>query len=739
MRKLFIAVLPLLAMFSCTPDGVLMKNGESSYKIFVSEDAVQSEKYAAEQLQEYLFKTGGSRLEITNRITDENKMIYVGFKGAPAKLLEGLNRSEFGNEEYIIRSDGKSLLIAGGETRGTLYGVIGYLSDYLGCRWYTRDVTITPEISKILLTNIEDRQKPAFEYRDMNWRETKDTSWVIHNRVNGMRVGNDLGGNYITYPFVHTYYMLVSPEKYFASHPEYFSEVNGVRVGKDAQLCLTNPEVIRIATETVFEWIKANPDANVFSVDQNDGLGYCECESCRELDKKEGSQSGTVLSFVNQVAKEVGKVYPEVKLQTLAYAYSEKPPKNIRPEENVMIRLCHYEFCSSHPIDACEVNRPFYELLKEWEEIAHGRLTIWDYLTDFRNYQMPFANFGSFSHDVKNYADLGVVGLFNEGNAVGGGEFGELRSWVLAQLMWNPEQDAQKLIDEFVTGVYGVSSPYIAEYIRLIHDQINEETHLSMWAEPFDVDYLNPETVFKADSLFALAMNAASGDAELTERLELAYLPVLWMKLNSFSRGGTLFLKNKDLPEALKQFEKMRDKYHIRVTGAFQDDYGRTENFIDRIRQAEGTEFYHDWYVLGPFDNTEDSELSKNIPAGFGYDINAVYTEKSGKQLKWSKYIDETSGYMDMNRAFGYSEFVYGYAWRIIELPEAGTFRFGVGNNDGIKIWINGKQVFEKKGAALGPNQNFFTVNLQKGENTVLVKLDQLRHGWGFYLNRLLD
>ncbi|MBW7892907.1 MAG: DUF4838 domain-containing protein [Chitinophagaceae bacterium] len=448
MIRLLTGILSCLAIFSaCSSPDNLVTDGHSDYKIVVSEEALPSEKYAAEELQHYIEKISNSKLAIIEKADEQEKLIYVGFKGVPANVLKDLKPDEFENEEYIIRGDKDHLLIAGGGSRGTLYGVMGFLSDHLGCRWYTKAVTKIPSLSSIPLPQREDRQKPALEYRNMNWREMLDTSWVLHNRVNGMRVGNALGGSYITYPFVHTFYQLVSPEKYFRSYPEYFSEVNGKRLGEKAQLCLTNPDVVKIATATVYDWIREQPEANVFSIDQNDYGNYCTCVNCRAIDEKEGSPSGSIITFVNRIADAIHQDYPEVKLQTLAYDYSVDPPKNVRPRENVMIRLCHYQYCSSHPIAVCEVNRPFYNQLKEWEKIAGGRLTIWDYLTDFRNYLMPFPNFGSFSQDVKFYADNGVKGLFNEGDAMGGGEFGELRSWVLAQLMWNPSQNAQQLID----------------------------------------------------------------------------------------------------------------------------------------------------------------------------------------------------------------------------------------------------------------------------------------------------
>lgn len=734
MTRLLVLLLSVAFLLpACSTENDLVKDGRSDYKIFVSPKAGAPEHYAAEQLQNYLYRITDCKLEIVHQVADKNKTIYIGFQDAPASLLAHLRPADFSQEEYIIHSDGKNLLIAGGGTRGTLYGVMGYLADHLGCRWYTKTVWKIPRKSTLLLPRIEDHQKPAFEYRGMDWRESMDTAWVIHNRINGMPIDHDKGGSYITYPFVHTFYQLVSPEKYFHSHPDYFSEVNGKRIGRDGQLCLSNPEVVKIATATVFHWIRTHPEANVFSIDQNDGEGYCTCKKCRALDEEEGSHAGTLLKFVNQIADTVAKAYPKVKLQTLAYAYTVVPPKTLRPAGNVMIRLCHYDYCAAHPIEQCSENAPFLHQLKAWKKIAAGRLSIWDYYTDFRNYLMPFPNFNSFSHDIKFYADNGVKGLFAEGDAEGGGEFAALRSWVIAQLMWRPDQDAQQLIDEYVNNVYGKAAPYLGAYIKLLHDQIKSDSHLSIWAEPYEVNYLDQNTLHKTDSLFALARRAAGEDTALAARVELAYLPVLWTKLYSFSQGGTAYLNTEQLPAMLSRFNYFVNRYHITGLGADTKTYGSLDQFFDKLKAAAVARFYTDWLVIGPFDDTGHQGHNKTYPPEGGFDTTQAYRGAEGKTVRWQAYHNNATGYIDFNKIFGAGENTVAYARRTITLPDAETMKFGVGNNDGIRIWINGKLEFDQVGAAIGPNQHFFTTRMKRGDNTVLIKVDQLRHGWGFY------
>ena len=718
-------------IFGCSSGNDLVSNGKSDYKIVVSAQATQPEKSAAIELQKYINEISGSTLPIVNEAGADDKAVYIGFKGAPQSILKDLDTAAFGHEEFIIRSDGKSLLIAGGNSRGTVYGVSSYLTDHLGCRWYTREVIKIPSQPTIKLTKIEDRQKPAFEYREPYYREAGNTEWALHNKIN-RAIPDSLGGSYFIYPFVHTFNALVAPEKYFATHPEYFSEVDGKR--GTAQLCLTNPEVVKIAIATVFEWIKTYPKANVFSIDQNDFSGNCTCVNCKKIDDEEGTPAGSLLHFVNQIADTVAKTNPEIKLQTLAYSYTEVPPKTIRPRDNVTIRLCHYDYCSAHPLGTCDDHKPYIERLEQWKKIAK-RVTIWDYYTQFAKYLMPYPNFETIKHDVKFYADHGVIGLFAQGNNVpdeGRGEFTELRAWVFAQLMWNPEQDAQKLIDEFVENVYGDAATYVSQYIKLLHDQVKSpDAYFSIWTDPEDVNYLSLETIHKADSLFNLAKQATQKDSALFGRVERAYLPVVYTKLYFQSMGGTAYIEDGKLPETLTYFKKLIADNKITQI-AERPDWGSIAAFIKRVESTD--KFVNKWWLIGPFDNAERKGFATVYPPEQGFDSTRTYAGVNGTQVKWKAYSDRTSGYIDLAKQFSPKKDVVSYAYRTVNLTEAKTMKFGVGSNDGVRVWINGKLVLDRKvlRPAL-PNDDQISVPMKKGENTILVKVDQTGNKWGFY------
>lgn len=719
----------------CHQPNYLVLNGNSVYNIYVDADASEADRYAAGLLQSHIKKISGCELPVVDEIVSGKPNIYIGFKGIPEHLSKSMSSDILPEEHYVIKSDGRDMILGGGGKRGSLYAVIGFLSDHLQCRWYTRTVHKVPYMKKIPLTEVDEYHQPVFEYREAWFHEAYDSEWAVLNRLNpSIRpIPEAMGGSYITYPFAHTFDHLVPVDEYAETHPEYFSEINGIRQKTLSQLCLTNPDVLKIATSRVFQWIEEHPNADIISVDQNDGEGYCECVHCKAIDDAEGSQAGSLLYFVNQIADTVARVYPSVKIQTFAYHYTEEPPKTMRPRDNVTIRLCHYDYCSAHHLEDCEDHKPFTRRFEKWSQIA-DRISVWDYYTDFSHYFIPFPNFETFKHDVQWYADRNVKGMFMQGNNVpdnGGGEFSELRAWVFAQLMWNPYQDAQALIDEFVDNVFEDAAPYIHDYIKLLHDFVKNDHghHFNIWSQPSQMRYLNPDIINTAENLFSQAMQTASTKPDLLERVELAYLPVLYTKLYFYSIGSRIFLEEDKMPETLKHFRKIIERHHIR---SYAETHGDIAKFIDRV--SFSGKYHTEWWLAGPFDNANLKGLSTAYAPEKNFNPDDVFTGKDGKQVIWQKYDDPSSGYIDFSGIFEPNIYTVAYAGKTIHASEEKEVKFGIGSNDGVRVWVNGKLVLDRPVSRKAePNQDVFEVKLRKGNNNILVKVDQLELGWGFY------
>ncbi len=445
------------------------------YVIVVSENASEAEITAANLLKDTFKAINGTEISIiTDKEEKTEKEISVGKNGR--EYDDAVDYASLGEEGVCIKTSGDDVVITGGEKRGTLYSAYTFLEEYFGYRRYTTELEVIPETEKLLVPkDIDYTYVPPFIFRQTDWYGTTSKEYKVANRLNDGSMAVELGGG-VEYagPFCHTFSSLV-PTSLIETEPELFAL--GVQTGERTtdQLCLTNPKTLEITIATVRQWLMENPDAKFVSVTQNDNSNYCVCDECARIDAEEGSHSGTMIRFVNAVADNIREDYPDVLVDTFAYmdGYTRQAPKISVPRDNVVIRLCSIECKFSAPMDSgySEDNEAFLQDLKEWSAISE-HLFVWDYTTDYSSFLLPFGNFGSIQRNLQIFAENNVIGVFEEGvsGRSADGEFAALRCYILSRLMWDPYQDADKLMYEFCEAYYGAGYQYIIDFINGIDE-----------------------------------------------------------------------------------------------------------------------------------------------------------------------------------------------------------------------------------------------------------------------------
>ncbi len=445
-------------------------NSISNAVIVVGEDAIPAEKTAANELAAYLKQITGSDFRITNSAAATDKpRIFIGQTAVVKSLLPGFDWSKLTHDGIIIKTVGNDLVLAGDRPRGAIYAVYTFLEDTLGVHWWTPSETYVPQKKTITIKPIDYTYTPQFRYRETYYQSVVSRNPEFANRlkINGMYqavIPEDRGGHVWMIGGCHTFYQLLPSDIYFKDHPEWYSEINGQRKGTEAQLCLSNPEMRKELTRRAIEWVKGSPEAGMISISQNDYISFCTCDKCKELLKTTGSQSGTLIWFVNQVAEDIEKVAPNFLVDTIAYQYTQAAPTTIKPRRNVLIRLCSIECNFGFPI-ASKENARFYKDLTDWRKLT-DKLFIWDYTVNFANLQVPHPNILNLGPNIRTFAANNVLGMFAQGDGYNPDMgFAGMKNWVLAHLLWNPKADDRKLIKEFLQGYYGPAAPHLWDYI----------------------------------------------------------------------------------------------------------------------------------------------------------------------------------------------------------------------------------------------------------------------------------
>ena len=514
-------------------------NGQdvSDYSIVISQSANKSIQYGATILQTRIEQATGATLPIVRDDTAEGDLeIILG--NTTREESAQIDFDSLGEESFVVQTVEDDLVIAGND-RGLLYGVYAYL-EAMGFRFYTTDTEKIPYADEVFIPEeISLTWKPKFDYRETMYEMTWDPDWAVSQRINSdfMRSSlksDDKYGGFAGYIggiswMVHTLSKLL-PESHFTAHKEYFAEVNGARAVKNGaghynQPCLTNEGAYQLILSNALAKIASDKKSNILSVSENDGGDYCRCENCAESYAQYGV-SGTFYRFINRIAKDIGEEYPDVYIDTLSYSMSKELPKNIKMEENVIIRVCPEmcNFCDDPT--TCEQLAEQSKRVTDFSSIC-SHVYVYFYPINWSNLFSALPSYDAMYYDMRFFAESGVKGVYAEGYSKENPEFGELKAYLMAKLMQNPymsKSEYEYHYNDFLEGYYGDAAEYIDGYIELTKEMIDENMekngHLDHWfetADNFDFKYDRGSGTYdmtyidKANELWDEAVNSVVG------------------------------------------------------------------------------------------------------------------------------------------------------------------------------------------------------------------------------------
>ena len=741
------------------PKMTLAENGKAACTVVLPAQPTPQEQRAADDLAKWLKAITGAEFAVSREGSGNSapaRAISVGNTDLLKHADLPESKLDLGNEGYAMAVRDGTLYLLGGRTRGPIYAVYALLEEDLGCRWYDRQAPPTlPHAPTLAFRPVPRHFVPVLEVRDPCYWDAFDANWALANRTAGpsAHIPDELGGG--NRPagglFVHTYNVLLPPDKYFAAHPEYFSELAGKR--KPVQLCLTNPDVLRIVTERVREILRKDRGARYLSVSPNDGRGYCECAACKAIDNAEGTRAGTLLRFVNAVADSIAAEFPDVKITTLAYLDTLPPPKTIQPAKNVVIQLCTDRHQWEWPFCFLTETEKFQNAMKAWEAVG-ARMHVWDYTVNFSHYSVPMPNLPVVAPNLRFLVAHGASGVMFQGAYQSpGGENSVLRSWVWAKQLWDPSRDTRRLMRDFVDGYYGPARKPMREYNELLW-QMWEECHArphtpatTAAENPLlvhDIRYPPTSALFteayvaSATRLFARAEELAV-DPEILRRVKLAKLPLLYVKLcqgigflsdqSEFQPGPVTTVPT---PEARRAYAALVDEFEAiakneRITHL-------CEGAPDVARKIAK------WREM----------LSREIPKVSSAPLDGLWKFKSdpddaGVRERWFAPDVKDAGWADMrtDREKGWeSQGFPGYlgcGWyrQRFTVPKGFADRRHLGLlfravDEDAEVWVNGRKATEHTCASTGLSPDAIWIQpfsfdvrpfLKDGENLVAVRV----------------
>ncbi len=565
---------------------------DQSYRIVLASGCPAGERYAANMLRDYVKKCTG----MTYPVAEENEPSQEN------EIALGLARGAFcdealGEEGFRVYVSDRRVYLAARAARGTIYAVLWFLENYLGCRFFARDCEKIVSTDRIRLPDhLDYSYKPAFELRDLLFASENDTDIAVKHRLNRrhfnirslpQQVG---GGKEFAGFFAHTLGELAETG-YGVTGP-----------------CLSSEDTFRTVMKNVYARLAERPDAEYVCIAENDDYLYCKCDKCEATAREEESRMGVLMRFVNRVAETLAPDYPNVKVVTYAYQHTRKPPKLVRPRENVCVMVCSIDCCFSHSFAQCatpapspwmelDPDRNFQKDLADWSQICDN-VYVWDYVIDFYHYLMFFPNFNHLRDNMNFLASYGVKGVFVQGLSnlerdMGYGEFGALRAYVLSKLAYRPDMDANEFAMhylEFLEAYYGEGFQYIRTYI----DEacaLASGSHVGIYKHPLEI--IPPE---KGGEYLRMAHRCFDNAERLADRTQKKRLALARLQVTYYEQIFRYEAEYKKGSEAQRKRYVNRNKAFYRAL-AENNVYMNPDSKLPR--EPDMTQSPDLWHKLG--------------------------------------------------------------------------------------------------------------------------------------------
>ena len=482
-------------------------------RIVVADRHNPTVRFAAKELRKYVRRVTGADLPVVH---DESATPPGSF----VLRLEG-NAAE---DRFGLRADPrkKQVTITGSNPRSVLFGVYGFLKEFLGVRWLRpgRGGEMLERKPLVAIPRMQRAERALLKYRGF-YVDTGQFSitpenigdvvdWMAKNYGNYLLV-SVVFYDWLKEPLVtalklrglmlevghHGFDFYLDHRKTFRRHPEWFSMINGRRTPghflfnmiHDSQLCSTNEAGLRSYADALKRYLDANPEVDVLGIIPNDGFGWCECPRCLKLEKSERQsplrhplQAGgrrTMIGsrryhrIVQHVAERVGTAYPDRLFSFWAYAGVILPSPAVRRlPDNFLLTLALYERWYSDALDDPRVktvpehaNAKLAKILDQWRDAFRGDILIYEYYAKYAWLSLPKWIPDLLRKDTRFFRRRDIQGVLS---MVETDPYPVYEPNYLAQLAmsWSASVSSDRWLDDYAASAFRTTAPQVKAKMR---------------------------------------------------------------------------------------------------------------------------------------------------------------------------------------------------------------------------------------------------------------------------------
>ncbi|MDP6114804.1 MAG: DUF4838 domain-containing protein [Planctomycetota bacterium] len=473
-------------------------------------------RYAAEELQTFIAKATGAKVEIVNRRSGMIPAIVLG-DNLWARQAAGIDVGKLPRDGFRIKRTKDVIYIAGRDDpyadpkrlltrsiahfeKATLFGVYDFLERFVGVRFYfPGDIgTVVPKTDTLRIPLVDISEAPDFftrkiSYSGIDWGGTSDKD--------ASRVFSSLGqmrwrGQTSYVPNCHSMARCGLSRRFADTNPEYFALLpNGKRdsdlslpghpgqhcfsskgledeVYKDGVAFLTGkPASARnVITSRGISWWDASAfRPGYFNIMPNDGYGprnYCRCKGCWPY-LGNGKASELIWGFVARVAKRLQQDgYPGYVTGMVYSGYRAVPEFEIPDNVLVMVALMgpwkdkYPEFQAADDKSAID-----------WSKKIGKKIWMWNYINAYGSKIPPGVPAISTKCIASYYKRMAphMFGAYVQSDT-DYALFHYLNYYVIHKLFWNNDTDVDALVNEYQQKLFGPAAGPMGVFFARLED-----------------------------------------------------------------------------------------------------------------------------------------------------------------------------------------------------------------------------------------------------------------------------
>jgi len=222
--------------------------------------------------------------------------------------------------------------------------------------------------------------------------------------------------------------------------------------------------------------------------------------------------------------------------------------------------------------------------------------------------------------------------------------------------------------------------------------------------------------------------------------------PVYLCRERSLICEATIVMVNQDGKWYLEGLESGRkttestDNTETQISGGVKISKTKPDLNVATYEALKPGQFMRKWLFLGPIDVPWEGEgyFPDEETSNKFFDTKSLDLERfepqvriAGNDYEWTTLHSEY-GVVDLTAVFD-KWFAVAYAWAQVEMPEQTDAVLGIGSDDCVKVWLNGKLVHEHRGGrGVIADSDRAPVTFKKGKNQLVLKILNYGGPWGF-------